>query len=177
MSARTASSTPRRQGPLALKLATLTPLSIDTKMSEKSQLPCIMVTPSSPVHDHDYKVFYFDQEKLQPGLFHQIRRTVWSPPSEDESPYGSSRSTWTAAKRVRFMLMVLACLFIALHLLALPKMETGLYDVFSTHSGSHQMDDSVALWEDWNGGAGSPTAAPPVASHTVHDELAWASML
>lgn len=119
-----------------------------------------MITPSSPTHEYDYQIHYFQAEKRQPGFFSSIR-DAFTPGSRSsyialpESPNPNylpttttQRSSWSVSKRFRAVLLLAACLFFMLHLCVLPKVaDHGLYDVFTAHSGSQQMDDAVALWE------------------------------
>ncbi|KAG8901174.1 hypothetical protein FRB99_005507 [Tulasnella sp. 403] len=149
-------------------------------INEKDQLPCIMITPSSPVHEHDFQLHYFEPEKLQPGFFNQIRGAFCpthpaialpgSPPVY--SQYGQApTSSWSASKRFRVVLLLVAFLFFLLHLLLMPMDgETGLYEAFSSHSGPQHMDDTLAVWETLKA-ASAVTNAPPVATPltSIHD--------
>lgn len=142
-------------------------------IDEKAQLPCIMITPSSPTHEYDYQIHYFQTAKQQPGFFSSIRQ-VFSTSSRGsyialpDSPnpnypvatgLRSTTSGWSVSKRFRAVLLLAACLFFMLHLCVLPKVDTGLYDALTAHAGSQQMDDVVALWEVVPGTEGTSTLA------------------
>lgn len=160
-----------------------------------NMLPCIMITPSSPTHEYDYEIHYFEKPEAQAsssrcrGFFSSVRQAfcpssssctsrnsaaIALPDSPAISTYGYTASStdrsWSASRRFRMILALAAVLFFALHLIALPKMQTGVYEVFSTHhmhDGAPQMmDDAVASWEtvsDWQ-------PAPPATNEAVaHD--------
>ncbi|KAG8995199.1 hypothetical protein FRB90_000244, partial [Tulasnella sp. 427] len=113
-----------------------------------NMLPCIMITPSSPIHEYDYEIHYFDSPEPQASssgrrrFFSSIRRAfcpsssssssaIALPDSPSVSKYGytssssSSDRSWSASRRFRMILALAAVLFFALHLIVLPKMHNG----------------------------------------------------
>jgi len=141
-------------------------------IDEKAQLPCIMITPSSPTHEYDYQIHYFQPAKQQPGFFSCVRQAFSSSrgsyialpdsPNPNYPVTTNQRSTtsgWSVSKRFRAVLLLAACLFFMLHLCVLPKVDTGLYDALTAHAGSQQTDDAVALWEVVPGTEGTSTPA------------------
>lgn len=171
-------STTSRAAPISLKLASLPPLIMSPYMNEKD-LPCIMITPSSPVRERDFQLHQYEPEKLQPGFLSHVRHAFWMPSDTslqtqlESYPYGqSAHSGWSASKRFRVLLMLAACLFFALHLFVLPKAENGGFHFpGSGHLGSSD-------WEEWTDGSvvsvEIPSTTMPAA--TV-DEIISASML
>ncbi|KAG9040814.1 hypothetical protein FS837_013057 [Tulasnella sp. UAMH 9824] len=152
-----------------------------------NMLPCIMITPSSPTHEYDYEVHYFEAPEPQPsrscGFFSSIRKAfcpsssctsrgdapaIALPDSPSVSQYGYTSSTdrsWSASRRFRMILALAVVLFFSLHLIALPKMDHGMYEVFSTdHSHDGELHDAVTSWEtvsEWQ-------PAPPAAREAAH---------
>lgn len=160
-----------------------------------NMLPCIMITPSSPIHEYDYEIHYFEKPERQAsssscrGFFSSLRQAfcpssscssssrnsaaIALPDSPAIPTYGYTASStdrsWSASRRFRMILALAAVLFFALHLIALPKMQTGVYEVFSTHhmhdGGAQMMDDAVPSWEtvsDWQ-------PAPAAHEAAAHD--------
>lgn len=73
------------------------------------------------------------------------------------------------------ILALAAVLFFALHLIAIPKMHNGVYEVFSTHhsydGGAQMMDDAVASWEtvsDWQPAPPASAAHHEAVGHPHH---------
>jgi len=146
--------------PLALQLGSLPALAMGSPLNEKDMLPCIMITPSTPVHESDFEIHYFAQpEKSQRGFFGNLW-SIFSPPtyritlpdSEDAYPYGpeARSSRWPAARRFRTFLFLFGLLFFALHLLVVPRGEHGVFDMIHTaHRVSDDAYNPALVWEGW----------------------------
>jgi len=143
-----------------LDLPSLSPPTMTSPVNEKDLLPCIMITPSSPVHDSDFEIFYFEPEKRSPGFFSNVldvlsspsRHPIALPYTPDTLPYGQSpvsNNRWSAVKRIRAFVLLMAAAFIALHLLVLPHGDEGFYNVFQGHPGSDKTYGSASVWEGW----------------------------
>jgi len=148
-------------------------------MLDEKQLPCIMITPSSPCHEYDYQVHYFEPEKLQPRFFSSVHRALCGGVALPDSPlpysYGSQRDVgrWSTAKRFRVVLMMAAFLFFALHLLAIPKMES--HNLFGVFAGANGQGPSVSAWDGW-----SPVAPATEATGSPYhslDDIATSTLL
>jgi len=174
---------PQRTLPLALKLAPLPALTMAlSPVDEKDLLPCIMITPSTPVHERDLEIHYFTPEKPRAGFFASIRdliswtpsRRIVLPDSQENYQYGSATAPakkWSAMKRFRAFLLLTATMFVALHVFALSHGDDGLYDVFrGGYSGSAPAYPAALVWE-WET-APTTSESTPAASSVVDDVLA-----
>jgi len=163
---------------------------MDSHIDEKEQFqtPCIMVTPSSPVHEHDYQVHYFEPERLQPGMLYSMRRALqWQNGialPADQYAYGPDASdNWSASKRFRVIIMLIAALFFALHVFVLPTeyhhhhyhgdAASGPDALATPHAGSQSLDDAIGSWAAWKQGAPAPQ---PVHTTTMTMDDVLASM-
>jgi len=177
MAAPLSSSQPRRAVPLALKFASLPVLSMGSPVNEKDPLPCIMITPSTPTHDRDFEILYFTPAKPRSGFFGHIRdvfslaptHRIALPDSPDAFPYGQSTTPskrWSVLKKFRAFLVLMAAIFVLVHLFVLPHEEDGLYVFQSHHRGTAQIYPSALVWEDW---VETPATSEP--AHAVSSVL------
>ncbi|KAG9015763.1 hypothetical protein FRB93_012328 [Tulasnella sp. JGI-2019a] len=191
-------SVPRRHAQLTLNLATLPAITMPSPIiNEKGSLPCIMVTPSSPAHDTNFEIFYFtpEQKPYRRGFFSNIREVFSSftptyhrialpeSPNPDETPliqpptsYGrivTPRSSWSATKRLRAFLMILGAIFFALHLVIIPQITGGVFNVFRQEQDAlDQTYGSAKLWEGWEAAPivkGSEEPVMHIETVVIHD--------
>jgi len=166
-----------------LKLASLPPLTMVPLFGEKEILPCIMITPSTPIHETDFEIHYFPPVKRQSGFFGHIRDVFSFTPTHsialsntsDTCPYGQTflpSSRWPAMKRFRAFLLMMAAIFIAVHLFVLPLEDDGLYRVFQGHRGGYiEAYPSAIVWEGPQAGP-MPSDAVPSTSGAIQDAIA-----
>jgi len=148
----------RRSAPLSLNLSALPPYKMASPVGEKDALPCIMITPSTPVHDEDFEIHYFHPMKRQQGFLGHIRDAFSLTPTHritlssapDAFSYGQTSPTrWPAVRKFRTFLLMLATLFIGVHLFVLPVEDDGLYRVLQGHQGgSTGPFTSAIVWSD-----------------------------
>lgn len=136
-------------------------------------LPCILITPSTPVHEADFEIHYFPlpekpRRKFLGSIsnlfsFTQPTYRITLPDSPDAYPYGPTArgSGWSAAKRLRTFLFLFGMLFVALHLFVLPY---GEFDMLRTkHYTSGDPHNPALVWEGWT--------EPPKAAASKYGDL------
>jgi len=182
-------SQPRKASPLTLNLSTLPKLTtMLSPTNEKDVLPCIMITPSTPIHDRDFEIHYFMPEKPQRGLFARISSAFTSTPTHrialpdypDEFVHGNSPlPAWPLVRRLRALILLLVAFFIGLHLFVLPNGESGLLDVLQGHH-ANEAHGTPLVWEGWVeppipiGSSASPSPVPdlsPTATARLDEAL------